>query len=146
MSRPLEEGVWQAMALEVVGWSRLPYYRCRARFKREGVLGLVSGSRRPCRVRKPQWIRLQERLMACSSASRWWCAFWPRASARRKSARSASSWSPGLTIGPRPITPSASWSICKASNPRRWSPSRLTAEASSWPSSRPLAKDLRSHS
>lgn len=63
MSRLLEEGCSQATALEVVSWSRATYYRWRARFEREGLRGLVSGSRRPCRVRQPQWTRQHEQLV-----------------------------------------------------------------------------------
>jgi len=60
VARLREEGCSLATALEVIGWSRATYYRWRARFERQGLRGLVSGSRRPCRVRQAQWTRHHE--------------------------------------------------------------------------------------
>jgi transposase len=49
-----------ATALDVAGWSRATYYRWRSRFELQGLRGLVAESRRPCRVRQPQWSRHHE--------------------------------------------------------------------------------------
>ncbi|MGK7297188.1 MAG: leucine zipper domain-containing protein [Candidatus Wenzhouxiangella sp. M2_3B_020] len=54
------EGCSMGTALDVAGWSRATYYRWRSRFERQGLRGLVAESRRPCRVRQPQWSRHYE--------------------------------------------------------------------------------------
>lgn len=56
-----EHGTPEAVALEVIGWSRATFYRWRKRFDEQGLKGLVAGHRRPRRVQKPQWTRHQEK-------------------------------------------------------------------------------------
>ena len=55
-----EHGAPEAVALEVIGWSRATFYRWQKRFDQNGLKGLMSRSRRPKTVRKPQWTRQQE--------------------------------------------------------------------------------------
>ena len=50
----------QSVALRNIGWSRATYYRWRKRYAEHGLNGLAARSRRPRRVRRPQWDRATE--------------------------------------------------------------------------------------
>ncbi len=57
------QGCSQKLALEAIGCSRASYYRWKKRFDTSGLPGLVARSRRPRRVRSPQWTASDERLV-----------------------------------------------------------------------------------
>ena len=55
-----EQGVSQALALDIIEWARATYHRWQKRFNERGLKGLVAHSRRPHTSRHREWTRHQE--------------------------------------------------------------------------------------
>lgn len=55
-----EQGLAEALALDIIEWPRSTYYRWQKRFDEHGLKGLVARSRRPHRSRTCEWTRQQE--------------------------------------------------------------------------------------
>jgi transposase len=67
------DGCSEEVAIQAIGMSRSKYYRLKARYQRDGLAGLENQSRKPHRLRQPQWPpEIEEKVCGIRNKFRVW--------------------------------------------------------------------------
>ena len=90
------EGCSEALALEAAGTPRSTLFLWRRALRQHGLAGLADRSRRPARMRRPQWTRRDE------------AAVWGKPRAQRATTNTLVSTNRGLRHAAIPVS---SWPI-----------------------------------